>query len=203
MEYHLFKKEPALSWEGAKEKHIKSISLDESRINKKYGKAFPYDYDPEIHFVYEGAITGPFKIATDFSLYFYTDEEQALNGYRVLRDGEIITNGELSYVESLGEGYKWHDDTWITSRKYGIAIGSITLESEKEKARQERKKQFMALDLYDKAVLRGDMEETALEKQERDEFRSEWLGVPELYTDISIDIIEIYPVMPESIKYFN
>lgn len=83
-----------------------------------------------------------------------------------------------------------------------VSDGQIILDSEKEKARQQRNKEFEALDLYDKAVLREDMEENAEMKAERDIFRSAWLSLPNSYSDISVEIETLYPDMPEAIKYF-
>jgi hypothetical protein len=120
MEYHLFKKEPASSWEGAKEKHIKSTALDENRINGKYEKAFPYNYDPEINFVYEGRITGPFTIQSDFTLYFLNDREQIEKGYKVLGTGEILEGDAINSILSPGEFYTWNDDTWTYDRQLEI-----------------------------------------------------------------------------------
>lgn len=201
MKYNLFLKEPADTWELAKEKLIKSISLDESRIDGKYEKAFPYDYDPEVHFVYEGELK-PFKILSDFSLYFYTDKEQALNGYRELKDGETITNGELNYTESPGEGHRWHNDTWLTDRQYGIVTGSINLETEKEKARAQREKEFTA---YHKLIsnFNAKVVDLPIEKMENIIlWRAEWLNVPNAYTELNLPIEETYPVLPERIKYY-
>ncbi len=203
MRYNLFEKEAAPDWETAKERLIKSTSLDHERIGEDYKKAFPYDYDPNIHFVYEGNITAPYKINEDMTLYFYTDKEQAEKGYRLLRDGERIEFGELIVVPSPGNDYRWYQGKCILERDYLIAIGAITVESEKEKARQERERQFKALDLYDKAVLREDASEGAIEKQARDQFRADWLSVPNTYEDLTQPIENLYPTMPDFIKYFS
>ena len=88
------------------------------------------------------------------------------------------------------------------TREDYIQEGLITLETEKEKARMEREKVFTALDLYDKAVLRGDIQESAEGKRARDEFRQAWLDLPNSYTDLSTPIEELYPVLPAIIAYF-
>ncbi len=136
MKYNLIKKEKAENYEIAKTKIIKSINLSENRVNKDYKKAFPYLYNPDKNFVFEGELK-PFKINSDFSLYFYNDEEQALLNYRSLRDGEYIEDGKLNFVESPGMEYIWHDNRWMTNREFEIETGVITLESEIERLIKE------------------------------------------------------------------
>lgn len=117
MKYNLFKKEAAPTWEEAKEKHIKSVSLDEKRINGKYEKAFPYDYDPEVLFVHEGELTEPYTIQPDFTLYFLNDREQIENGYKVLGIGEILEGDQIKTISSPGEFYTWNISAWIYNRQ--------------------------------------------------------------------------------------
>lgn len=88
------------------------------------------------------------------------------------------------------------------TREDYIQEGLITLETEKEKARMEREKVFNALDLYDKAILRGDIQESVEGKKARDEFRQDWLDLPNSYTDLSTPIEELYPILPSIIAYF-
>ena len=120
MRYNLFKKEPAPTWEEAKENHIKSVSLAEDRINGEYEKAFPYDYDPEIHFVYEGELTRSYIIQSNFTLYFLSDREQVEKGYKVLGIGEILERDKIKVISSPGEFYIWNDNTWIYNRQLEI-----------------------------------------------------------------------------------
>lgn len=120
----------------------------------------------------------------------------------ILSENEAIIDGE---VVTYNSGTQKVVDNLIVdkTREDYIKEDIITLESEKEKARLQRSEDFQALDLYDKAVLRGDMEETAEMKAERDSFRNAWLELPDEYTDISIVIETLYPVMPEKIEYFK
>ena len=120
MRYNLLKKETANTWEEAKEKYIKSFSLNEKRINGKYEKAFPYDYDPEVHFVYEGELTGPYIIQPDFTLYFLNDREQIEKGYKVLGIGEILEGDKIKKIPSPGEFYTWNTNTWIYDKQREI-----------------------------------------------------------------------------------
>ena len=75
-------------------------------------------------------------------------------------------------------------------------------ESELSKARFDRKRQLEAVDLYDKAVLRGDVQETEMQKSIRDTYRNNWLTITDRYTDISVPIESMYPLMPDFIAYF-
>lgn len=88
------------------------------------------------------------------------------------------------------------------TRERLIADGIITLESELSKARFDRKSHLEAVDLYDKAVLRGDVQETEMQKSIRDAYRNNWLTITDRYTDINVPIEEMYPLMPDFIAYF-
>lgn len=120
MRYNLFKKEVANTWELAKEKHIKSSSLNENRINKKYEKVFPYDYDPKIYFVHEGKLTGPFTIQPDFSLYFLNDREQIEKGYKILGIGEILEGDVINRIPSPGQFHIWSTNNWFYNKQLEI-----------------------------------------------------------------------------------
>lgn len=201
MRYNLFKKETADTWEDAKNKLIESICLNGNRVGKDYKLAFPRVYDKKIHFVYEGELK-PFKILRDFSLHFYTDEECAALGYRQLKDGEIITDGKLQVIENPGEGYRWTGTQWLKEREFLIDIGSITIESEKEKARAQREKEF---DAYHKLISNYNAGVVDLPSKKMDIiilWRAEWLNVPNAYAELNSPIEEIYPVLPERIKYY-
>jgi len=130
-----------------------------------------------------------------------TEKEKVVRVNRVLSPGEIIQNGEIViydiYSQKNVEG-----EIVDKTRQDFITENILTLESEKTKAREERDKQLKSLDLYDKAVLRGDIVEDEQNKQVRDNFRTEWLLVPNDYSDINIPIEDFYPVIPEFIKYF-
>jgi len=120
MRYSLLKKEPANTWELAKEKLIKSISLDENRIDGKYETAFPYDYDPKIHFVYEGEITEPYIIQPDFTLYFLNDREQIEKGYKALGIGEVLEGDKVKTILSPGQFYIWSGNEWIYNKQLEV-----------------------------------------------------------------------------------
>lgn len=83
-----------------------------------------------------------------------------------------------------------------------IAEGIITLETEKDKARFERKLYLQAIDLYDKSVLRGDIYETEKQKEIRDYYRQSWLDLPSQYNDVNVAIESLYPPIPDFINYF-
>ena len=119
-----------------------------------------------------------------------------------MNDNEIINkNGIIEsynpYIQKI-----INNEILDKTREDYVAEGIITLDSEKEKARIEREKQLRALDLYDKAVLRGDIRETKEMKKERDTFRKSWLEIPNNYDDVNIPIEKLYPIPIESIVYF-
>ncbi|ADO82801.1 hypothetical protein [Ilyobacter polytropus] len=130
-----------------------------------------------------------------------SEEEKLERGQRQLNSNEILLDGRITLYNP--ETQKIIDGT-IMEKTRGdyITEKSVTIDSEKTKARLQRKKDFDALDLYDKAVLRGDIEETLEMKAVRDSFRNVWLDLPGKYNDISIEIETLYPDMPEAIKYF-
>lgn len=130
-----------------------------------------------------------------------TEEEKLERGQRQLSKNEILKNGKIiSY--NMNTQKVVNNEIIDKTREDYISEGAITLDSEKEKARTEREKQLRALDLYDKAVLRGDIMETEEMKKNRDEFRKSWLEIPNNYDDINIPIEEFYPIPIESILYF-
>lgn len=122
MRYNLFEKKKASSWEEAQKKLLKSAELNEERIGKNYKEAFPYDYNPEFNFVYEGELTGPYRIEEDFSLYFYNDREQVELGYRLLGEGEILEGDNIKQISSPSQFHKWSGEEWLydveLKRKY-------------------------------------------------------------------------------------
>lgn len=139
--------------------------------------------------------TGFVRAMTDKELIDLTPKELAENEYLV---GDKIATFDTIYEYIDEQGIKQ-----TKTREQLIKEKIITLETEKEKARREREKAFEALDLYDKAVLRGDIIESEEGKKARDEFRRVWLELPNSYTDVTIPIETLYPEMPKIIEYFN
>lgn len=130
-----------------------------------------------------------------------TEEEKLQRNQRSLSENELLIDGKIvsydTYRQKIVDGNiveKTRDDY--------IQEGIITLETEKAKARAERENIFNALDLYDKAVLRGDIEESPEGKEARDTFRQAWLELPNNYTDINTPIEELYPTLLAIIAYF-
>lgn len=131
-----------------------------------------------------------------------TREEKYLRGQYKLEKNELFTDeGKIEQYDTIYQ--KIVENKIVNkSRIELIEDNVITLETEKAKARAEREKAFNALDLYDKAVLRGDIQESLEGKNSRDEFRQAWLDLPNTYTDLSIEIESLYPVLPSIIAYF-
>ncbi len=130
-----------------------------------------------------------------------TEEEKLERNQRKLAENELLKDGKIISYDPYSQ--KVIDGNIVEkTREDYIQEGLITLETEKEKARMEREKVFNALDLYDKAVLRGDIEESVEGKAARDSFREAWLELPNNYADLSTPIEELYPVLPTIIAYF-
>ena len=130
-----------------------------------------------------------------------TEEEKLERNQRKLAENELLIDGKITSYDTYSQ--KIVDGNIVEkTREDFIQEGLITLETEKEKARMEREKVFNALDLYDKAVLRGDIEESVEGKAARDSFREAWLELPNNYVDINTPIEELYPILPSIIAYF-
>lgn len=130
-----------------------------------------------------------------------TEEEKLERNQRKLAENELLKDGKIISYDPYSQ--KVIDGNIVEkTREDYIQEGLITLETEKEKARMEREKVFNALDLYDKAVLRGDIEESVEGKAARDSFREAWLELPNNYVDINTPIEELYPILPSIIAYF-
>ena len=132
-----------------------------------------------------------------------TDKELVDLTGKELKEGEYIVGDEIKTYDTI---YEYIDSKGIKQTKTRwqlIEEKIITLDTEKEKARYKREKAFEALDLYDKAVLRGDIIESEEGKIARDKFRKAWLELPNTYSDITIPIESLYPEMPKIIEYFN
>lgn len=130
-----------------------------------------------------------------------TEEEKLQRNQRSLSENELLIDGKIVSYDTYSQ--KIVDGAIVEkTRNDYIQEGIITLETEKEKARMEREKVFNALDLYDKAVLRGDIEESVEGKAARDSFREAWLELPNNYADLSTPIEELYPTLLAIIAYF-
>lgn len=130
-----------------------------------------------------------------------TEEEKLQRNQRSLSENELLIDGKIVSYDTYSQ--KIVDGAIVEkTRNDYIQEGIITLETEKEKARMEREKVFNTLDLYDKAVLRGDIQENAEGKASRDKFRQAWLELPNNYVDINTPIEKFYPILPNIIAYF-
>lgn len=118
-----------------------------------------------------------------------TNEEMLERNQRELKENEILIDGKIVDYDINSQKIVNNEIVDKTREDY-INEKVITLDTEK----------LNAVDLYDKAVLRGDIVETP--KEERDIFRNAWLEIPNNYTDLSIPIEQFYPLIPEKIKYF-
>lgn len=115
-----------------------------------------------------------------------TNEEMLERYQRELKENEILIDGKIVDYDINSQKIVNNEIVDKTREDY-INEKVITLDTEK----------LNAVDLYDKAVLRGDIVETP-----KDIFRNAWLEIPNNYTDLSIPIEQFYPLIPEKIKYF-
>ena len=184
-----------------KEQAKKGISMvyevrDEKRLNfKSYfeNKAIEYRGEDLPHFItYINDIN---------TVRESTEEEKLKRGQRKLANYEILLDDIITRYDPITQ--KVENNKIIDKKREDyIAEEIITFESEKKKARDSRTTAFKVLDLYDKAVLRGDIGETPEMKNKRDIFRKAWLQLPNKYKNISKDIESLYPITPDFIEKF-
>lgn len=152
------------------------------------------DEDLPNELIYEKS-TGYVRKLTDKEMVELMGKE-VMSGEKLVGDTIVRYDPETENVDDEGNITKKTREELIKEKK-------ITLETERTKARRERKKVFEALDLYDIKVVRGDIKETEEMKQARDEYRQVWLNLPNEYVDITIPIEDMYPTMPATVKYFS
>lgn len=216
----LFTEDKALQTESESD-FDESISID---INKQYfyiDKEYAdQNFQSQIIAVFQKPLKNPAKyfnkevychIGKDIPFYITiekdkireaTEFEKYQRKQRVLEENEYISNNQILTYDTTFEYIDHQGIKQTKTRKQLVDEKIITLESEKEKARTEREKGLQALDLYDKAVLRGDIVETPEGKISRDNYRTAWLELPNNYVDVMIPIETLYPIAPAAIKYF-
>ena len=216
----LFAEDKALQTESESD-FDESISID---INKQYfyiDKEYAdQNFQSQIIAVFQKPLKNPAKyfnkevychIGKDIPFYITiekdkireaTEFEKYQRKQRVLEENEYVSDNQILTYDTTFEYIDHQGIKQTKTRKQLVDEKIITLESEKEKARAEREKGLQALDLYDKAVLRGDIVETPEGKISRDNYRTAWLELPNNYVDVMIPIETLYPVAPAAIKYF-
>ena len=216
----LFTEDKALQTESESD-FDESISID---INKQYfyiDKEYAdQNFQSQIIAVFQKPLKNPAKyfnkevychIGKDIPFYITiekdkireaTEFEKYQRKQRVLEENEYISDNQILTYDTTFEYIDHQGIKQTKTRKQLVDEKIITLESEKEKARAEREKGLQALDLYDKAVLRGDIVETPEGKISRDNYRTAWLELPNNYVDVMIPIETLYPIAPAAIKYF-
>ena len=131
-----------------------------------------------------------------------TEEEKLERGDRVLNDGEVIIDGKIVSYDSSSQ--KVVDDQIVDkTRQDYINEGTITLESEKEKARIQREKEYAAYHKLVNNIFMGIEEElTEDESASIKVWHKAWKDVPNNYTNINISIENIYPKRSDRINYY-
>lgn len=184
-----------------KEKAKEGIALVYGAFDKKKEDYNEYYKDKAVEYVGNNLPHFITYISEEDIIREATEEEKLKRNQRQLAPNEILKNGKIISYDLTTKKIV-NDEIVDKTREDYIKEEIITLDSEKEKARLEREKQFRALDLYDKAVLRGDIEETEGMKKDRDNFRKAWLEVPDNYNSVDVPIEELYPTPIDSIIYF-
>ncbi|UUV16926.1 hypothetical protein NRK67_03195 [Fusobacteria bacterium ZRK30] len=131
-----------------------------------------------------------------------TEEEKLERGDRVLNDGEVLMNGKIVLYDSYSQ--KVVDDQIVDkTRQDYITEGEITLESEKEKARAQREKEYAAYHKLANNIFMG-IEEPLTEDESADikVWHKAWKDVPGNYTNINISIEDMFPKRSDRINYY-
>ncbi|UUV18058.1 hypothetical protein NRK67_12270 [Fusobacteria bacterium ZRK30] len=131
-----------------------------------------------------------------------TEEEKLKRGDRVLNDGEVLMNGKIVSYDSYSQ--KIVDDQIVEkTRQDYITEGEITLESEKEKARTQREKEYAAYHKLANNIFMG-IEEALTEDDSANikVWHKAWKDVPGNYTNINIPIEGMYPKRSDRINYY-
>ena len=131
-----------------------------------------------------------------------TEEEKLERGDRALNNGEVLIDGKIVSYDSFSQ--KIVDGQIVDKiRQDYIAEGTITLESEKNKARAKREKEYAAYHKLVNNIFMGIEEElTETESTDIKVWHKAWKDVPNNYTNINISIEEMYPKRSERINYY-
>ncbi|MGB6128866.1 MAG: hypothetical protein WBG30_08960 [Psychrilyobacter sp.] len=131
-----------------------------------------------------------------------TEEEKLERGDRGLNDGEVLINGKIVYYDSYSQKIV-NDQIVDKTRQDYISEGTITLDSEKEKARTQREKEYAAYQKLANNIFMG-IEEKLTEEESANikVWHKAWKDVPNNYTNINIVIEEMYPKRSDRINYY-
>jgi len=157
------------------------------------GKAIEFIGEDVPHFI-------SYEEGTD-SIREATEEEKLVRGQRQLYDNEALIEGKITEYDPYYQ--KVVNESIVDKRRDDfIGEGLITLESERNRARYQREKEFNALDIMDAKVAVGRDILTAEEKVETDTWYAAWKEIPNNYTDIKVSVEESYPNRPEKVDYY-
>lgn len=130
----------------------------------------------------------------DISMLF--PEDCSVYEVKNLNIAEVYEKELYYFNDSIVENNRRNRNIFIENK-------IITLESEKEKARNFRKNLFETLDLLEVKVLNKRIELTEQEREELTKWYTKWLSIPNEYIDINTPIETLYPVTPQKIKYLS
>lgn len=187
-----------LDREKAKEGVSLVFKVSETKIEnyKEYfeGKAVEFYGEVLPHFI-------TFINETD-SIREATEEEKLSRGERSLAEGEAVINNVIVQYDTYSQ--KIIDGQIVNkTREDYITEGLITLESEKEKARSQREKEYTAYQKLANNIFM-EIEEKLTEDESADikVWHKAWKDVPNNYTNINISIEEFYPKRSDKVNYY-
>jgi ASC-1-like (ASCH) protein len=131
-----------------------------------------------------------------------TEEEKLEKGDRILNDEEVVIDGKIVSYDSYSQKIV-EDQIVDKTRQDYINEGIISLDSEKEKARTKREKEYAAYHKLVNNVFMG-IEEALTEDESADikVWHKAWKDVPNNYKNINIGIEDSYPKRSERINYY-
>ncbi|MGL5023740.1 MAG: hypothetical protein ACRC5S_10580 [Cetobacterium sp.] len=134
------------------------------------------------------------SVSKDISMLF--PEDCSVYEVKNLNISEVYEKELYYFNDSIVENNRRNRNIFIENK-------IITLESEKEKARNFRKNLFETLDILEVKAINKRIELTESEIEELNIWYSKWLNIPNEYVDINIPIETLYPVTPQKIEYLK
>lgn len=91
----------------------------------------------------------------------------------------------------------------IPTREDQIKSGVITIDTEREKMRNDRIEEFRLLDILDSKIGAKRVRLTDQEELEINQWYQTWKDLPGQYTDVNVEPETLYPPRPDKINYFS
>lgn len=114
-------------------------------------------------------------------------------------DGGIIR--EMTEQEKIDNGII--KQILIPTREDLIKSGVITIDTEREKIRNDRIEEFRLLDILDSKIGAKRVILTDQEELEINQWYQTWKDLPGQYVDVNVEPETLYPLRPDKINYFS